>query len=121
MYQTLSLTKYRTLSLIKTNLLAMETPRIMVIGSNVTTVQRVSSYCLKHNFEVFPYYGIPLVEEMALFDPQALVLCLPIPDDFLSQILQPYIFWSEQPLEEKLLSVSTPTELYLYLQKALAA
>ncbi|MCP6758408.1 MAG: hypothetical protein NHB32_06420 [Fischerella sp. CENA71] len=99
----------------------METPRIMVIGSNITTVQRVSSYCLKHNFEVFPYYGIPLVEEITLFAPHALVLCLPIPDDFLSQILQPYIFWSEQPLEEKLLSVSTSTELYVHLHKVLEA
>lgn len=99
----------------------METPRIMVIGNKVTTVQRVSSYCLKHNFQVFPYYGIPLVEEITLFAPHALVLCLPIPDDFQSQIIQPYIFWSEQPLEEKLLLASTPTELSVHLKKVLAA
>ena len=112
---------YKTLSLTKSNIVTMEIPRIMVIGSQITTVQRVSSYCLKHNFEVFPYYGIPLVEDITLFDPHALVLCLPIHDNFLSQIPQPYIFWSEQPLEEKLLSVCTPTELYLHLQNVLAA
>jgi len=112
---------YKTLSLTKTNIVAMETPRIIVIGNNITTVQRVSSYCLKHNFEVFPFYGIPLVEEITLFAPHAFVLCLSIPDDFLSQILQPYIFWSEQPIERKLPSVSTPTELYVHLQKILAA
>lgn len=113
---------YKALSLTKTNIVAMETPRIMVIGNKVTTVQRVSSYCLKHSFEVFPYYGIPLVEEITLFAPHALVLCVPIPDDFQFQILLlPYIFWSEEPLEEKLLSVSTPTELYVHLQKVLAA
>jgi hypothetical protein len=99
----------------------MKTPRIMVIGNNVTTVQCVSSYCLKHNFEVFPYYGIPVVEEITLFAPQALVLCLPLPDDFHLQMLAPCIFWSQQPIEEKVPLVSTPTELYASLQKVLSA
>ncbi len=102
-------------------IVAMERPRIMVIGSDVTTVQSVSSYCLKKNLEVFPYYGLPTVEEMTLFAPHALVLCIPIPDDFQSQILQPCIFWSEQPIEKKLPLVSTSTELYIYLEKVLAA
>lgn len=95
----------------------MEIPRIIVTGNNVTTVQRVSSYCLKHNFEVFPYYGIPTVEDITLFAPHAWVLCLPIPDNFHLQILQPYIFWSEQPLEDKSIFVSTPTELSNHLKK----
>ncbi|WP_242056468.1 MULTISPECIES: hypothetical protein [unclassified Nostoc] len=99
----------------------METPRIMVIGSKVTTVQSVSSYCLKYNFEVFPYYGTPLVEEITLFAPHALVLCLPICDDFQAQVVQPYILWSEQPSSGKSLLVSTATELYTSLQKVLAA
>jgi hypothetical protein len=28
--------------------------RVMVIGSNVTTVQRISRYCLEHGADVFP-------------------------------------------------------------------
>ena len=112
---------YKKWPLTKTNLVAMETPRIMIIGNHVTTVQRVSGYCLKHNFEVFPYYGIPIVEEINLFSPHALVLCLPIPDNFQSQIIQPHIFWTEEIIDSKLLSVSTPKELYAYLQKVLVA
>lgn len=105
----------------KTNIDVMGKPRIIVIGNNVTTVQRVSRYCLKHNFEVFPYYGIPTVEEITLFAPHAWVLCLPISDNFHLQILQPYIFWSEQPLEDKSIYVSTPTELYTRLNEILTA
>jgi len=80
----------------------MERRRIMVIGSNVTTVQRVSSYYLKQQAEVFPYYGIPMDEEVALFDPDVLVLCQPIPADFQRQINRPYILWPEQLMDEKL-------------------
>ncbi len=74
----------------------MKRHRIMVVGSNVMTVQRVSSHCLKQNAEVFPYYCIPTPEEIALFEPHVLVLCLPIPEQFQHQLLQPYILWSEQ-------------------------
>lgn len=91
----------------------------MVIGSNVTTVQRVSSYCLKKNLEVFPYYGIPLIEDITLFAPHALVLCLPIPSDFQHQIHQPYILWSEQIIDEELQLVTTLTDLYICLQNIL--
>lgn len=99
----------------------MERHRIMVIGSNVTTVQRVSSYCLKKNLEVLPYYGIPLVEDITLFAPHALVLCLPIPEDFQHQIHQPYILWSEQIIDEELPSVTTLTDLYICLENILQA
>ncbi len=97
----------------------METHRIMVIGSNVTTVQRVSRYCLKHDAEVFPYYGIPTDEEVTLFAPHVLVLCLPICEDFQRQVLQPYILWSEQSMDGELPSVSTSIELYACLQEVL--
>lgn len=92
----------------------------MVIGSNVATVQRVSSYCLKQNAEVFPYYGLPKDEEVALFTPHVLVLCLPINENLVCKsILIPYILWSEQPMNEGLPSVTTPTELYVRLQEVL--
>ncbi|BDA69544.1 hypothetical protein RIVM261_061530 [Rivularia sp. IAM M-261] len=94
----------------------MERHRIMVIGSNVTTVQRVSSYCLKKNLEVFPYYGIPVVDDITLFAPHVVVLCLPIPEKFqLCQIHQRYIFWSEQKISEG----QELEELYICVQKAL--
>ncbi|WP_235082928.1 hypothetical protein ACF3DV_13510 [Chlorogloeopsis fritschii PCC 9212] len=96
----------------------MERHRIMVIGSNVRTVQRVSSYCLKKSLEVFPYYGIPNNEEVTLFAPHVFVLCLPILGDF--RIFQPYILWSEQPTDEDLSLVTTPTELYTRLQEFLS-
>lgn len=96
----------------------MKKHRIMVIGSNVTTVQRVSSYCLKQSSEVLPYYGIPSNEEITLFAPEVLVLCLPIANDFCYQI-HPYILWSEQFIDKELPSATTPTELYARLQEAL--
>ncbi|KYC40583.1 hypothetical protein WA1_26050 [Scytonema hofmannii PCC 7110] len=92
----------------------------MVIGSNVLTVQRVSSYCLKQNAEVFPYYGIPRDEEVTLFTPHVLVLCLPLDRGLACEsILLPYILWSEQPMNDGLPSVTTPTELYVRLQEVL--
>jgi hypothetical protein len=97
----------------------MKKHRIMVIGSNVTTVQRVSSHCLKQNAEVFPYYCIPTFEEMTLFAPHVLVLCLPIPDKFQHQVLQPYILWSEQPMNDSPSVATTLTELSSCLQKFL--
>jgi len=95
----------------------MQRHRIMVIGSNVKTVQRVSSYCLKKNLEVFPYYGIPNKEEVALFSPHVFVLCLPIVEGFES--FQPYILWSEQPEDGGLSLVTTPMELYAHLYEFL--
>lgn len=98
----------------------MKNHRIMVIGSNVTTVQRVSSYCLKHSAEVFPYYGIPSNEEVALFAPEVFVLCLPIANDFCYQIY-PYILWSEHFIDKGLASATTATELYARLHEVLQA
>ncbi|KAB8331756.1 hypothetical protein SD80_023515 [Scytonema tolypothrichoides VB-61278] len=91
----------------------------MVIGSRVTTVQRVSSYCLKQGAEVFPYYGIPTDEELTLFAPDVLVLCLPIPENFLRQINHRYILWLEDPIDEKLPWVTTFTELDVCLREVL--
>ena len=99
----------------------MERSRIMVIGSNVTTVQRVSRYCLEQGAEVLPYYGIPTDEEIALFAPHVSVLCLPMPKDFQQQIGQPYIFWSEHLMNQGIPFVSNPTELHTRLQKVLQA
>lgn len=97
----------------------MERHRVMVIGSKVNTVQRVSNHCLKKNLEVFPYYGVPLVEEINVFAPHVLVLCVPIPQDFQCPILQPWILWSEEAIDEETPLVSTPTELYVRLQEVL--
>lgn len=97
----------------------MERHRIMVIGSNVQCVQRVSSYCLKKNLEVLPYYGIPTIEDITLFAPHVLVLCLPVAEEFQLQIKQPYILWSEEILNEGLLLVTTPTQLYVSLERVL--
>ncbi len=99
----------------------MGIPRIMVIGSKVTTVQRVSRYCLKQGAEVFPYYGIPTDEEITLFAPQVFVLCLPMPKELQYDILQPYILWSEHFVSEDLLLVKSYRELYARLQESLAA
>lgn len=95
----------------------MERHRIMIIGSNVTTVQRVSHYCLEQSAEVFPYYGTPTEEEVALFVPHIFVLCLPVPDDFRQQLSQPYILWSEQPVDIGEPLVYTRTELVARLQE----
>ena len=120
----------------------IDSSRIMVIGNNVATVQRVSRYCLEQGAEVLPYYGIPTDDEVILFAPDVSVLCLPIPENFRPQIGQPYILWSKQfinisnvefePLllsklkssfsrgvvDEGLPLVATPTELYTCLQAA---
>jgi hypothetical protein len=98
---------------------AMPGNRIMVIGQDVVTVQRVSRYCLEQGAEVFPYYGSPTLEEVTLFDPEVSILCLPLPQSFLCNLNQQYIVWSEQPLKLNLPSVSTKRELENSLQLAL--
>ena len=97
----------------------MERPRITVIGSNVTTVQCVSRYCLNQGAEVFPYYGTPKEEEVALFAPDFFVLCLPVPEDFRSQITQPYVLWSEQLMHIGIPLVYTAEELEVRLKEVL--
>lgn len=99
----------------------VERYRIMIIGSNVTTVQRVSHYCLEQGLEVFPYYGTPTEEEVALFTPQTVVLCLPVPEDFRRQIVQPYVLWSEQPVDIGEPVVCTRIELEARLQELFPA
>lgn len=96
---------------------AIQRHRIMVIGSNVNTVQRVSRYCLKQGAEVFPYYGFPTAEEVTLFDPKVSVLCLPGAENFLNQTDRPYILWSEQLVDIGLPLVSTKRELETSLQE----
>ncbi|BAY33491.1 hypothetical protein NIES2107_53870 [Nostoc carneum NIES-2107] len=96
----------------------MERPRVMVIGKNITTVQRVSRYCMKKDLEVFPYYGVPLNEEINLFNPHVFVLCQPLPEGFVSCINQPYILWSEQIDGDRTLVLS-PSELSIRLQELL--
>ncbi len=97
---------------------AMPGNRIMVIGQDVATVQRVSRYCLEQGAEVFPYYGVPTFEEVTLFDPEVSVLCLPLPKSFMCIRDQPYILWSEQPVTINLPLVSTKRELESRLQLA---
>ncbi|WP_244329356.1 hypothetical protein [Tolypothrix sp. PCC 7910] len=97
----------------------MERPRVMVIGSRVTMVQHVSRYCLKKDLEVFPYYGIPLNEEITLFNPHVFVLCQPLPEGFLPCIAQPYILLSEQAIDGDLNDVTSPSELSIRLQEVL--
>jgi hypothetical protein len=98
---------------------AVQRNRIMIIGQDVPTVQRISRYCLDRGAEVFPYYGIPTLEEVTLFDPEVSVLCLPMPENFLRQIDQPYIVWSEKHMDMDLPLVGTRQELEISLQAAL--
>lgn len=93
--------------------------RVMVIGQDVATVQRVSRYCLEQGADVFPYYGIPNAEDVALFAPEVSLVCLPVPEDFLQQIAQPYILWSEQQITQEFPLISTPNELEISLHKVL--
>jgi len=93
--------------------------RVMVIGQNVATVQRVSRYYLDQGAEVFPYYGIPSDEEVALFEPEVSVLCLPLPEDFFKQINHPYILWSEEQLILDLSLVSHQKSVKSSLQNTL--
>lgn len=102
----------------------MQRHRIMVAGSNVITVQRVSRYCLEQRAEVFPYYGIPSLEEIALFMPEVVVFCAAIADAaaVLQQLDRPCLFWLEEAAAETIGSapiVSTAEDLRIHLQKIL--
>lgn len=91
----------------------------MIVGKNVTTVQRVSRYCLKQGIEVLPYYGVPTAEEISLFSPDVLIVCLPVLDNFFLQIDQPFILWSEPSINVKLPVASSCIELKTLLQQTL--
>lgn len=98
--------------------------RIMITGRNVNTVQCVSRYCLKQGVETLPYYGFPSSEEVILFNPHLLILCLPVPEDFLLQIDKPFILWSEPPIKDTglapaLQATSSCIELKNLLQQTL--
>ncbi len=96
----------------------------MIIGMKVNTVQRISRYCLKQGIETLPYYGFPPCEDTVLFNPHLLILCLPVPEDFLLQIDKPFILWSEPPIKDidpapALEATSSCIELKNLLQQAL--
>lgn len=91
----------------------------MILGRLVTTVQRVSRYCLEQMVEVLPYYGIPSNEEIGLFDPDLLIICLPAPENFHLQIDKPFILWSEPEVQIKLPVASNAAELARMLQQTL--
>ena len=90
--------------------------RVMILGRLVTTVQRVSRYCLKQMVEVLPYYGVPSAEEISLFDPDILIICLPAPEQLYLQTDKPFILWSELEANIKLPVASNPAELAQMLQ-----
>jgi hypothetical protein len=74
----------------------LERRRIMVVGQDVATVQRVSRVYLAHGANVFPYYGLLNLADLELFDPHLLVLCLPVSDNFLLPTNRPYLVWRDQ-------------------------
>ncbi|WP_146087199.1 hypothetical protein [Chroococcidiopsis sp. TS-821] len=89
--------------------------RIMVVGTNITTVQEVSSYCLESQAEVLPYYGTPSKEEVDLFKPQIWVICLPIPQNLQLPTNAHLILWEEPPAV--LQAVSNRAELLTCLEQ----
>ncbi|WP_339384086.1 hypothetical protein [Gloeocapsopsis crepidinum] len=89
--------------------------RIMVVGTNVTTVQQVSGYCLKWGAEVLPYYGTPNEEEIRLFEPQIWVICLPIPENLQLPTNAHLIIWEDPPAV--LQAVSSRAELLICLEQ----
>jgi hypothetical protein len=96
--------------------------KIMIVGRKVTTVQDLSRYCLLQGIEILPYYGFPTLEEVTLFSPDLLIICLPAPEDFLVQIDRPSILWSEPSYLDKskfdvVKVASTCTELKSLLQQ----
>ena len=98
---------------------SMPCHRILIFGRTVITVQRVSRYFLKHGIEILPYYGIPTEEELNLFAPEVLILCLPAPENFFLQIDRPFILWSEPSVNVKLPVTSSCIELKNLLQQTL--
>ena len=89
----------------------MERSRIMVIGSNLATVQRVSRYYLQQGAQVLPYYGIPSEEEVTLFAPHLTVLCPPVPENLPRYIDQLQILCLEEPINEGLPSLANQSLL----------
>jgi hypothetical protein len=74
---------------------------------------------MKQGLEVLPYYGVPTSEEITLFAPALVIVCLPTPEDFLLQTDRPLILWSEQPTEIQLPVASNYMELLALLQQTL--
>jgi hypothetical protein len=100
----------------------MKRHRIMIIGNNIATVQKLSRYCLTQGAEVFPYYGVPTIEEIALFEPEVAIVCLPIFEGFLHQIARPYIVWSEEnAIALEYPFTNTISQLQVYLQQVFAS
>lgn len=93
--------------------------RVMILGRLVATVQRVSRYCLEQMVEVLPYYGVPTGEEMTLFDPDILIICLPAPEQLYLQTDKPFILWSELEANCQMPIVSNPAELAKMLRQTL--
>lgn len=91
----------------------------MILGKLVTSVQRVSRYCLEQMVEVLPYYGVPSAEEINLFDPDILIICLPAPQQLYLQTDKPFILWSELEVNFELPVASNSAELVQMLQQAL--
>ncbi|HEY9697409.1 MAG TPA: hypothetical protein V6D10_09105 [Trichocoleus sp.] len=91
----------------------------MVIGQDVPLVQRLSRYCLELGAEVFPYYGTPTSEEVALFNPEASIFCIPDPQEAWNEIDHPYILWSEACRVTDQPYVSTLQDLERHLKKIL--
>jgi hypothetical protein len=82
--------------------------RVMVLGQDVVTVQRISRYCLRKGAEVLPYYELPTKDEIILFDPQVVILCTQLPEEFLDQIFYPCIIWAEQSVPDNLINLEWP-------------
>ena len=91
----------------------------MIVGSQVTTVQYLSRYCLQQGRETFPYYGFPTLEEVTLFSPDLLIVCLPAPEDFLMQIDRPFILWSEPSSLDKSQGRVLEEDYYIQLKSLL--
>ncbi|AGY60094.1 hypothetical protein [Gloeobacter kilaueensis] len=68
-------------------------PRILVIGNEVATVQKVSRFCLAWSADVLPMYGPLTAAAVEPFAPDLIVVCLPYPD--LPALEQPCLYWSE--------------------------
>ncbi len=88
----------------------------MIIGTHVATVQQVSRYCLSWSAEVLPVYGLPNLEEIELFAPEAVIACTPLGCESLP-VGVPCILWSQAGLEQ---TVSSKGELYNSLRSLLS-